>query len=73
MEVSSSAALNHINSYVHPQATFIDGSGEEELFFLRGVKDRAVRIGLTIIELPENAEKSLMWITLLNSASLKGM
>jgi hypothetical protein len=73
MEVSSSAALNHINSYVHPQATFMDGSGEEELFFLRGVKDRAVRIGLTIIELPENAEKSLMWITLLNSASLKGM
>jgi len=73
MEVSSSAALNHINSYVHPQATFIDGSGEEELFFLRGVKDRAVRIGLTIVELPENAEKSLMWITLLDSASLKGM
>lgn len=73
MEVSSSAASNHINNFVHPQATFIDASGEEELWFTKGLADRAIALGQTIIELPNNAEQNLMWITLLDSASLKGM
>lgn len=72
MEVSSSAGFNHINTFVHPQATFIDGSGEEELFFLKGLKGRASSLGRTVIELPGNAEQNLMWTTLLDSASLSG-
>lgn len=72
MEVSSAAAFKHINDFVHPQATFIDTSGEEETWFLRGVKQRATTLGRTIIELPENAEQNLMWITLLDSSSLGG-
>ena len=72
MEVSCSAAFNHINTFVHPQATFVDGSGLEELYFMKGVNERADHLGRTIIELPENTEKSLMWITLLDSASLAG-
>ncbi|KAG0652963.1 hypothetical protein D0Z07_0477 [Hyphodiscus hymeniophilus] len=71
MEVSCSAGFNHINTFVHPQATFIDASGQEELFFIRGLKDRANNLGRTIIELPENAEQTLMWTTLLDSSSLK--
>ncbi|KIN00305.1 hypothetical protein OIDMADRAFT_199656 [Oidiodendron maius Zn] len=51
-------------------ATFIDVSGEEDLYLLTGLKDRAKSLGRTIIELPENAEQSLMWTTLLDSASL---
>lgn len=70
MEVSASAGFNHINTFVHPQATFIDGSGEEELFFLKGLKNRANSLGKTVIELPENSEQNLMWTTLLDSASL---
>ncbi|OWP05864.1 hypothetical protein B2J93_982 [Marssonina coronariae] len=70
MEVSSAAALSHINTFVHPQAILIDGSGEEEPWFLRGIKDRAVSLGRTVIELPDNAEQNLMWITLLDSSSL---
>jgi hypothetical protein len=73
MEVSSSAGFNHINKFVHPQATFIDGSGQEEVWFLKGVKQKASRVGRTVIELPENAEQNLMWITRLDSASLSGM
>lgn len=73
MEVASSAGFNHINTFVHPQATFVDASGEEEAWFLKGVKDRAIPLGRTVIDLPENAEKNLMWITLLDSASLSGM
>ena len=72
MEVSSSAGFNHINNFVHPQATIIDGSGEEELFFLKGVKDRAASVGRTVIELPTDAEQNLMWITFLDSPSLSG-
>ena len=69
MEVSCSAAFNHINTFIHPQATLIDGSGLEEAYFLRGVNDRAVSLEKTIIQLPERME-SLMWITLLDSNSL---
>jgi hypothetical protein len=73
MEVSTSAGFNHINTFVHPQATLIDGSGEEELFFLKGLRNRASSLGRTVIELPDNAEQYLMWVTLLDSASLSGM
>lgn len=73
MEVSCAAAFNHITTFVHPQATLIDGSGEEELYFWKGVKDRAEILGRTVIEVPDNVEQSLMWITLLDSASLSGM
>jgi hypothetical protein len=72
MEVSCSAGFNHINTFVHPQATFVDGSGEEEIFFLKGLKSRSRMPGSTVIELPDEAENNLMWITLLDSASLSG-
>ncbi|KAE8442567.1 hypothetical protein EG329_003054 [Mollisiaceae sp. DMI_Dod_QoI] len=70
MEVSSAAAFKHINDFVHPQATFIDASGEEEIWFLKGLKERASNLGRTVIELPESSEQNLMWITLLDSSSL---
>lgn len=41
MEVSSAAAFKHINDFVHPQATFVDASSVEEVWFLKGVKERA--------------------------------
>jgi len=70
MEVSSAAAFGHINTFIHPQATLIDGSEEEESWFSRGIQDRAIALGRTVIELPDNAEKNLMWMNLLDSASL---
>lgn len=73
MEVSSGSAFNHINTFVHPQATFVDVSGEEEAWFLKGVEEKAVTLGRTVIELPENSEQNLMWITLLDSIALSGM
>lgn len=72
MEVSSSAALNHINNFIKPKAALIDGSGEEEPFLLKGLKARAISLQKTVIELPESAEQNLMWITLLDSSSLSG-
>lgn len=70
MEVSCSAAFNHINTYVHPQATIVDGSGAEELYFMAGVHDRANSLGSPIVEVPADVEQNLMWITLLDSHSL---
>jgi hypothetical protein len=72
MEVSCSGAFKHINTYIEPQATFVDESGEEDMFFLKGLKARASALGRTVIELPDGAEQSLMWATLLDSASLSG-
>lgn len=73
MEVSVSAGFNHINNFVHPQATLIDGSGEEEQFFIKSLRGRANSLGRTVIELPEKTEQFLMWVTLLDSTSLSGM
>jgi hypothetical protein len=72
MEVSCSAGFNHINTFVHPQATFIDASGAEEQFLAKGLKDRANSLGRTVIDLPENSEQNMMWTTLLDSSSLSG-
>ena len=72
MTVSASAGFNHINTFIHPQATVIDGSGEEDDFFMKGLKKRATLLGRTIIELPDNAEQTMLWITMLDSASLNG-
>jgi hypothetical protein len=72
MKVSVSAGFSHINTYINPQETIIDGSGEEDGFFVKGLKGRAQILGRTIIELPENAEESMLWLTRLDSASLSG-
>ena len=72
MEVSCSAGLNHINTHIHPQAVIIEGSEDEDSFFITGVRTRAIVLQRTLIELPENAEQNLMWITQLDSAALSG-
>lgn len=71
MEVSSSAALGHIETYMHPQAIIIDNSGIEDLWFLKAMRDRTSWLGKTLIELPSDVEQSLRWITRLDSSSLK--
>ncbi|EPE34847.1 hypothetical protein GLAREA_10542 [Glarea lozoyensis ATCC 20868] len=70
MEVVTSAGYNHINNFVHPQATIIDGSGDEEPFMFKGLKLRALALGKTLIELPKDSEQNLMWLTRLDSTSL---
>ncbi|CZT07053.1 hypothetical protein WAI453_010782 [Rhynchosporium graminicola] len=70
MEVSSGAAFGHINTFIHPQATLIDGSEAEEPWFSKGLRNRAMTLGRTVIELPDKVESNLMWLNLLDSASL---
>jgi hypothetical protein len=70
MEVSCAAGLGHINTFMRPKAVIIDGSGIEDKFFLNGFRDRASTLGKTLIELPENAEQGLRWLTRLDYTSL---
>lgn len=72
MEVAHSAALNHINNFVHPQAVLIDGTSTEDRFFVKAFRERAGSLGRTLIELPGNAEQTLMWLTQLDSSALSG-
>lgn len=70
MEVSCSAGLKHINSFVHPQAVIVDASGDENDYLISAFKTRANALDITLIELPANVEQNLMWIVQLDSASL---
>jgi hypothetical protein len=57
---------------MHPQACIIDGSGSEEDFLVNGIRIKATDIGQSVIELPSNAADLMMWITRLDSGSLRG-
>jgi hypothetical protein len=72
MQISVSAALSHVNNFMHPQVVIIDGSGNEELYFKKGIREKTNLLSITVIELPVNAGENLLWITRLDSGSLKG-
>ncbi|KAI9801739.1 MAG: hypothetical protein M1825_003111 [Sarcosagium campestre] len=71
MRVSVGAALGHIQNYMHPQAVLIDNSGREDDFFIKSAKSKAKDMGMSLIELPANAAEKMMWISRLDSDSLK--
>jgi hypothetical protein len=71
MQISVKAGLAHVNTFMHPQAVIIDESGQEDDFFPKSIKAKAADIGVSIIGLPSNAAEKLMWITTLDSNSLK--
>ncbi|KAL8998687.1 MAG: hypothetical protein Q9188_006049 [Gyalolechia gomerana] len=70
MEVSVSAALGHIQTFMHPQAVITDDASREDGFFTKAIRAKAFEIGRSVIELPKDASESLMWITRLDSGSL---
>ena len=72
MEVSVTAAMGHIQTFVHPQIIIIDHVSREDSFFTKSVKAKAAAIDTSVIELPSDAAENLMWITRLDSGSLAG-
>ncbi|KAI0844486.1 hypothetical protein F5Y00DRAFT_197876 [Daldinia vernicosa] len=71
MENAVFRALHHIFYYMHPQAIFVDGSSDEEPFFLRAVKQHVNVKKNTLIELPRGSGKRLEWLTKLDSQALR--
>lgn len=72
MEVSVTASMDHINTFVHPQITIIDDPAREDVFFVDAIRSKMMDLGKAIIELPRDASETMMWMTRLDSASLAG-
>ena len=72
MEVSVSASLGHIQSFMHPQAIITDDPDREDNFFTKAVRGKALELGKVVVELPQEASENLMWITRLDSSSIAG-
>ncbi|KAI5868471.1 hypothetical protein GGS23DRAFT_32064 [Durotheca rogersii] len=70
MENAVFRAFHHIYNYMHPQATFVDGSSDEEPFFLRAAQQHTSVKQNTLIELPRKSAKGLEWLSKLDSQSL---
>lgn len=71
MELCVFRAFHHMQMFMHPQAIIVDGSGNEEVFFQEGSRTQARATGNTLIELPGRSLKNLLWLTKLDSSSLK--
>ena len=72
MEVSITAALEHMQTFLHPQVIITHDAGKEDLFFVRPVRSKAFESGTSLIELPSNSAENTMWVTRLDSTSLAG-
>lgn len=72
MEVSVSAALGHIETFMHPQVVITDDQSREDAFFTRAIRAKASELGKSVIELPKDAAEKMMWIARLDSGSLAG-
>ena len=70
MEVSVTAGMEHIQTFVHPQIIIIDDPAREDAFFVDAVRSKVMDFGKAIIELPRDAAETMMWMTRLDSGSL---
>ncbi|KAK4693729.1 hypothetical protein P7C71_g3732, partial [Lecanoromycetidae sp. Uapishka_2] len=70
MEVSVTASLEHIQTFIHPQVILVDDPSREDAFFTTAIRSKAMEIGKSVIELPSDSTESMMWITRLDSESL---
>jgi len=73
MEVSVTASLEHIQTFIHPQVILVDNPSREDTFFTTALRSKAMDIGKPVIELPTDATENMMWITRLDSESLAGL
>ena len=72
MEVSVVSMMKYVEDSLHPLALIIDDSGNEEQFFTTAMRRKTTELKQTLIELPEDAGQSMMWITRLDSSALNG-
>lgn len=64
---------DHIHSYMHPQAVIVDASTIENDYFLRAIRMQANGMGVPVMDLPQDSQKHLAYMTKLDSSSLSGM
>ncbi|KAI9847769.1 MAG: hypothetical protein M1838_000768 [Thelocarpon superellum] len=73
LQVAIQGALFHINEFIHPQAVLVDASGQEEHHFVNSMQEKLNDLGTPapLIGLPSDVAENMMWITRLDSQSLK--
>ncbi len=72
MRASILAGLKYVDEFMHPQVVITDNSGLEDTFFTSAVREKTNNLRTTLIELPRDATENLMWLTRLDSGSLRG-
>ncbi|KAF1982213.1 hypothetical protein K402DRAFT_397805 [Aulographum hederae CBS 113979] len=70
-EATVSAALGHIDGFMHPQVIIMDDSNQEDAFFTRGLRSKASILDHPIIEVPKGRADDFMWISRLEASSLR--
>ena len=69
-EVAVAGAMNHINSFMHPQVVIMDDSAVEDTFFVKGMRGKMTELSRPIIEIPQGKYDDFTWITYLDSTAL---
>ncbi|KAF4555620.1 Hypothetical protein D9617_2g055830 [Elsinoe fawcettii] len=69
-EASVVGAMNHVNSWMHPQVVITDDEAAEDSFFTRGIRGKMRDLEKPVIELPQGRYEDFKWIARLDSTSL---
>ncbi|GAM85062.1 hypothetical protein ANO11243_030650 [Dothideomycetidae sp. 11243] len=69
-EASVVGAMNHVNSWMHPQVVIMDDEAVEDAFFIRGMRGKMKELNRPVIEIPSGQYDHFWWLTRLSSASL---
>ncbi|KAF2103585.1 hypothetical protein NA57DRAFT_64065 [Rhizodiscina lignyota] len=70
-ETGAVFAFKSINDFMHPQVLITDQLEQEDVFFQHSVKKAVQGQGHPLIQIPEGGVDKLMWMTRLDSESLK--
>ncbi|KAF2226908.1 hypothetical protein BDZ85DRAFT_181743, partial [Elsinoe ampelina] len=63
-------AMNHVNSWMHPQVVITDDERVEDPFFTRGIRGKMKDLEKPVIELPAGKYEDFKWMARLDSTSL---
>ena len=69
-EALVTAALLHVNYFLHPQVVIVDDANVEDSFFTTAAWAASQDLGWSLLEVPDGRYTDFLWITGLSAASL---
>jgi hypothetical protein len=69
-EAAVAAAMDHLHVYIHPQVVITDDSMVEDTWFTRQLRIKAKQYDWPVIELPNERQDRLKWISRLETTAL---
>ena len=67
------ASLEHMQNFFQPEVIILNNAESDDAFFNKAVRAKATELSKSLIELPSGGSDSLLWLTRLDTGSLKGM